>query len=253
MRTTLKISGAALLATGILLAQAPDPARTTMPGATTSSTQDRNNAAPGSMMNRSTPRSTTGASTPGETVTGYLVDASCKEWANNRTMDRTTAAGANTTTGSSTTTSAVSPSVGQLSPSDPTTAAMTQPDTAAARRSGRMRPSATEMANSQAMIEDQVNSNGKRVPDMPASTQLTWNKPPSACSASLQTTQFGIFSNGKMYMFDPATNSNFQQQYQSNEKMKMALSNGVSAPVLVTASGPVTGDTIHVTRIHRGQ
>jgi len=115
------------------------------------------------------------------------------------------------------------------------------------------RTSATEMANSENMIEDQVSATGKRrSSEMAADTQSAMNKPPTACSASLSTTEFGIFSNGKLYYFDAASNSNFQHQYASNEKMKMALSNGTTTPVMVTASGMAMGDTIHVMKIHRG-
>jgi len=57
-----------------------------------------------------------------------------------------------------------------------------------------------------------------------------------------------------MYVFDAATNSNFQQQYSQNDKMKTALSNGDANPVMVTATGSVQGDgTIHVMRIRRGR
>lgn len=263
--TGLKISGAALVAVGMLLAQAPDPARSTMPGATPSSMQDRNNAAPGSMR-RNTMASASDAKNNSQTVTGYLVAASCSNWKNAGMPARTPGPAGDMVNRSSprdATSSAMSPSgdvtSGQMSPRDPTMDPVTQGSrTTTQARRGTMRtdtrPSATEMANSENMIEDRVNAAGERtMSDMAASTQLTWSKPPSACSATLSTTEFAIFSNGKVYYFDAATNSNFQHQYQSNEKMKMALSNGMTSPVFVTASGSVKGDTIHVMRLHRGQ
>lgn len=268
MRMIAKVSGAAVLAAGMIWAQTPDPAQSTMPSSSTM--QDRNNAAPGSMQRNSTMerQSANGM----QQVTGYLVNASCSNLAaasmqgtstvrDASSMPRQSMSGtsdmpmkSSTAKGDMVNRSSVADATNgaRTSSNDPTTAAMTQPDRSTRGMRTDTRASATEMANSENMIEDQVTGAGRRTGDMKASA-MAFSKPPSACSANLSTTQFAVFSNGKVYTFDAASNSNFQQQYQQNEKMKMALSNGDTKPVMVTVSASVMdSNTLHVMKIRRG-
>lgn len=122
-------------------------------------------------------------------------------------------------------------------------------------------PRGTMRTDQPDMPKDNINSStmDRGTPGRMAGGALARNTmagaPPSGCSATSSTTAFALYSNGQVYKFDDASNQAFAGQIKSNEKLRQSLGDSAMATkgLMMTATGSVQGDTLHVKSIRRGK